>query len=97
MKKFNFLVCYDIADVKRLKKVAKTLETVAMRIQKSIFYYMDASAEDIKHLVEIFNKIIDPKEDDIRIYKIDIHSSINLKSAINLRKPNIIGENYDSI
>lgn len=91
MKRFDFLVCYDIADTKRLRRVAKCLESVAMRIQKSIFYYMGASAGDITSLVKILNEIIDKKEDDIRIYKIDIHSSINLKSAINLKKPNIIG------
>ena len=92
MKKFNFLVCYDIADVKRLRKIAKILEALAMRIQKSIFYYMDATSEDIKKLVKILNETIDHKEDDIRIYKIDIYSSINLESAINLKKPHIIGE-----
>jgi len=92
MKRFHFLVCYDIADVKRLRKVAKLLETLAMRIQKSIFYYMDASSTDIKQLVQMLNKTIDHKEDDIRIYKIDIHSSISLESAINLKKPHIVGE-----
>ncbi|MEA1892885.1 MAG: CRISPR-associated endonuclease Cas2 [Campylobacterota bacterium] len=91
MKKFNFLICYDISDVKRLSKVAKSLEKEAIRIQKSIFYYMDASKEDIEKIVKILESIISTDEDDIRIYKIDIYGSLNINSAINLKKPNIIG------
>ena len=93
MKRFNFLICYDIADAKRLSKIAKSLEKEAIRIQKSIFYYMDASKGDIENIVKILESIISKDEDDIRIYKIDIHSSLNMKSAINLKKPNIIGVN----
>lgn len=92
MKKFNFLICYDIADAKRLSKVAKSLEKEAIRIQKSIFYYMQATKEDIKEMVSTLELIICKDEDDIRIYKVDIYSSLHLKSAINLKKPNIIGE-----
>ena len=40
MKKFNFLICYDISDEKRLAKVAKELEKVSIRIQKSIFFFL---------------------------------------------------------
>ena len=90
MKKFNALICYDIADSKRLAKVARNLEKVSIRIQKSIFYYMDARAEDIKNIVKILEEIIDKNEDDVRIYKVDKNSSINLKKGINLIKPNII-------
>jgi len=90
MKKFNALICYDIADNKRLAKVAKNLEKVSIRIQKSIFYYIEATTDDIKEIVEILNEIIDKEEDDVRIYKVDKNTSIHLKHAINLKKPNII-------
>ena len=40
MKRFDFLVCYDIADAKRLRKVAKLLEKEAIRIQKSQFFML---------------------------------------------------------
>lgn len=91
MKNFNFLVCYDISCEKRLQKVAKTLEKVSIRIQKSIFFYQNAQKSDIKDLVEQLNKIIDNNKDDIRIYKIDIENSMHFKSAIDLKNPNIIG------
>lgn len=91
MNKFNFLVCYDISCEKRLQKVAKTLEKVSIRIQKSIFFYGDAQKEEVKNLVEQLNEIIDKNEDDIRIYKIDVENSMHFKSAIDLKNPNIIG------
>jgi len=90
MHKFNFLICYDISDEKRLRKVAKELEKVSIRIQKSIFYYPDASKDEITILVEALDNIISKDEDDIRIYKIDINHSLNLKSGIDLNNPNIL-------
>ena len=90
MKKYNALICYDIANPKRLAKIAKSLEKVSIRIQKSIFYYMDATSEDIKGIVNIIEEIIDKENDDVRIYKVDKNSSINLESGIDLKKPNII-------
>lgn len=90
MKKFNFLICYDIADSKRLTKIAKNLEKVSIRIQKSIFYYMEATAKDIEQIVSIIEEIINKDEDDVRVYKVDKNLSINLKRGINLKQPNII-------
>ena len=92
MKKFNFLICYDIADPKRLAKIAKNLEKVSIRIQKSIFYYMEATAKDIEQIVSIIEEIINRDEDDVRVYKVDKNLSINLKHGIDLKKPNIIKE-----
>lgn len=92
MKKFNFLICYDIADSKRLVKIAKNLEKVSIRIQKSIFYYMEATAKDIEQIVSIIEEIINRDEDDVRVYKVDKNLSINLKHGIDLKKPNIIKE-----
>ena len=92
MKKLNFLICYDIADTKRLAKIAKNLEKVSIRIQKSIFYYMGATAKDIEQIVSIIEDIINKDEDDVRVYKVDKNLSINLKHGIDLKKPNIIKE-----
>jgi CRISPR-associated protein Cas2 len=35
----NFVIAYDIADPKRLKKVAKELESFARRVQYSVFIF----------------------------------------------------------
>jgi CRISPR-associated protein Cas2 len=90
MQKFNFLICYDIADKKRLSKIAKLLEKTSIRIQKSIFYYPKANINDIKTLSLNLSKLLNEKEDDLRIYQIDIEKSLHLNSAISLKKPNII-------
>jgi len=90
MKKFNALICYDISDPKRLSKVAKHMEKISIRIQKSIFYYIEATTNDIKEIVQLLEDIIDNSYDDVRIYKVDKNSSINLKHGINLKQPNII-------
>jgi CRISPR-associated protein Cas2 len=90
MKKFNFLVCYDISCPKRLSKISKCLERVSIRIQKSIFFYPDVEFKSIKELIEKLNTLIKNDEDDIRIYKIDINKSFSFHSAIDLKNPNIL-------
>jgi len=52
---------------------------------------MDTSAEEIKTLIKKLDALIDQEEDDIRIYKVDKNKSLHLKSAVNLKKPNILG------
>lgn len=90
MKKFNFLICYDISNEKRLQKIARTLEKVAIRIQKSVFFYNDATKLEIEFLVNDLNELIDKKYDDIRIYKIDIENSLHFSSGLDLKNPLII-------
>lgn len=90
MQRYDFLVCYDISNIKRLRKISKLLEKVSIRIQKSVFFYQKASKNDIKTLVEKLNNILNEKEDDIRIYQVDILNSINRHNGISLKKPNVI-------
>ena len=91
MKIYNFLICYDISDDKRLRKVAKILEQNSIRIQKSIFFYQVGLNNELKSIIKSINDIISD-DDDVRIYKIDINNSLSINSAINLKKPNIIGD-----
>ena len=88
-KTYYFLICYDISDNKRLRNIAKLLEQDAVRIQKSVFFYIQSIPNEMKFLVSKINDII-THEDDVRIYKIDINSSLQLNNAINLKKPFII-------
>ena len=91
MKIFNYIICYDISDEKRLRATAKILEQASIRIQKSIYFFQTGFKNELEELVFNINKII-TDEDDVRIYKIDINSSLSINSAIDLKKPNIIGE-----
>lgn len=90
MTRQDFVICYDIADTKRLAKIAKCLEKYASRIQKSIFFYPNASQENIFVLVDELNSLLDEQQDDIRIYHIDIKGSLSLQSGVDLNTFNII-------
>ncbi len=86
MKKYTFLIAYDIADKKRLQKIAKIMEKNALRIQFSIFVLLDTTKEDLHLLLSKILEINNEKEDDIRVYKLK-NSGISLGSATNLSDP----------
>lgn len=90
MKKFNFLICYDISNPSRLRKIAKYLESISIRIQKSIFFYPNVNKQSIKDTSKTLSELINEEQDDIRIYQIDINNSININNAINLKQAIII-------
>ena len=89
MKTSNFIIAYDISSIKRLRKMAKLLESVAIRVQFSIFLYSNATKDELKNLCSKIMEIINVNSDDVRIYKIDIERSIHLKSGIDLKNPTI--------
>lgn len=90
MHKHDFVISYDIADKKRLTKVAKCMEKYAFRIQKSIFFYPQASQSDIIALVDALNALISQTDDDVRIYQVDVKRSVALLGGIDLEKFNIV-------
>jgi CRISPR-associated protein Cas2 len=69
------LICYDIADPKRLGRVHRYLRKYAMPLQYSVFIAYTAPKTVSGILVGIA-KLIEPSEDDIRCYtlpsKLDI-------------------------
>jgi CRISPR-associated protein Cas2 len=90
MKKFDYIVCYDISNPKRLAKVAKKLLNVSIRIQKSVYFCPDMGTIELEYLIDSITSIIDKDQDDIRVYKIDKAKSIHLNSAVDLMYPNIL-------
>jgi CRISPR-associated protein Cas2 len=94
-KYINFIIAYDISDKKRLSKLAKYIEQISIRIQKSIFFYTEVKKDDLIKTIEEINKIIDKENDDVRLYRIDVKNSIYLKNGINLEKPLIIKDNFN--
>ncbi|MBI5307890.1 MAG: CRISPR-associated endonuclease Cas2 [Planctomycetes bacterium] len=65
--KSNYIVCYDITNGKRLRKVFKTLSGIGTHIQYSVFF-CKLTWQELKVLEEELEGIIDGNEDDIRIY-----------------------------
>lgn len=85
----GYLICYDISDEKRLAKVAKYLEKVALRIQYSIYALFEPSQKELFEIEENIKKLIDTQADDVRIYTIK-NSGYRLGIATNLDEPFII-------
>jgi CRISPR-associated endonuclease Cas2 len=77
MKKAHYIITYDIIDSKRLKKVAKFLEKRALRFQFSAFYIFTDS-KTIFFITKEIKKII-TKEDDVRIYKVNLKKSLVIR------------------
>ncbi len=90
MKKYDFVIGYDISSPKRLAKIAKHLECYVIRIQKSIFLYPNVSKTQLKNMIDTLTSLIDTEHDDVRIYQIDTKHSIYINSAIDLQNPTII-------
>ena len=62
-----FLLTYDIADPKRLAKVAKAMEAVGERVQDSVF---EAYLNDVEldKLLKKVQKVMKAEEDSLRVY-----------------------------
>lgn len=60
----SYLVCYDISNPKRLRKVAQTCEDFGYRKQQSVFV-VRVSATDIVRLRTRLYDIIDLTEDQV--------------------------------
>jgi CRISPR-associated protein Cas2 len=60
----TFIVAYDIADSKRLRKVAKTCEDFGLRRQFSVFFCR-LSARDLVRLKARLYDIVDLKLDQV--------------------------------
>jgi len=89
MKRYNFLISYDIANNKRLPKIAKILEKEAIRIQYSLFFYKDVTKIELQSLLEKILEIYNEEEDDIRVYHIK-NFGLHFGAAIDLKNPLII-------
>ncbi len=65
----KIIACYDIADNKRLNKVAKILKDYGYRVQYSVF---ELEVEDyiLNKLIKRIEKVIDTEVDSVRYYKL---------------------------
>jgi len=61
------LLAYDIANPARLQQVHRTVRQAGIPLQYSVFL-VPGTAPDIELLLRELDEIIEPKEDDIRVY-----------------------------
>jgi len=65
----NFIIAYDIADPKRLSRVAKSLEKTARRVQKSVFIF-SGSRRELNGVINDLIQLIEPSEDRVQAWPI---------------------------
>ena len=63
----HFLICYDIADPKRLSRVHRCLKKQGLPVQYSVFT-AELRRIPLERLFENINCIINQREDDVRCY-----------------------------
>ena len=70
------LLTYDIADPKRLAKVHRTVKRVGIPLQYSVFVIPGTQAV-LDTLLDELNEIIEPRDDDIRVYTLPTRVQVN--------------------
>jgi len=73
--KTNYLVCYDIADPKRLSKVIKFMKGNGIHLQYSVFL-CNLTWQQLLMLKEKMSWLIDEEEDDVRIYPLPSENKV---------------------
>ena len=63
------LIAYDIANQKRLRKVARLMQNYGVRVQRSVFE-CSLSPQRAARLIEKVKPLLKPREDRIHIYRI---------------------------
>ncbi len=64
-----YVVSYDIADDRRRNRISKYLQSYGIRVQFSVFE-MELSKEQSGIMKKGLKKLIEKKEDSIRVYQI---------------------------
>ena len=65
----TWLVCYDVADPRRLQRVLRRVSRDAMRIQYSVYLFR-GSRRRRERLVADLERLIIAAEDDVRLYSV---------------------------
>lgn len=65
----KYLIAYDIADDRRLRKVARYFERVAQRVQRSVFVF-SGSPETLQAVMRGSLAEVDPHEDVVQSWPI---------------------------
>ncbi len=63
----SFLICYDICDPKRLRRVHKAIRDVGMPVQFSVFL-AELKQVELDALVEQLGQLIEVSEDKVSFY-----------------------------
>jgi CRISPR-associated protein Cas2 len=67
----RYVVCYDMADDSRREDVATLVSGYGPRVQLSVFECELRSREEVTGLLGKLRSIVDPVEDQVRVYPLD--------------------------
>lgn len=65
----HFLICYDIADDKRLSRVHRCLKKQGLPVQYSVFT-TELKRRQLENLLATIKSIMNLREDDVRCYSL---------------------------
>lgn len=65
----RYLVCYDIAQPRRLRRVARILERHALRCQKSVFLFR-GTVRELDDVLAETGRVIDVDEDLVQAWRL---------------------------
>lgn len=71
----TYLVCYDIADSGRLQRVCRFMKGIGLHLQYSVFLCR-LSWRELVGLKVALEHLIEPSEDDVRIYPLPSRSLV---------------------
>ncbi len=83
------LICYDIADPRRLRRVARVCERYAQRLQDSVFL-ADLDEAELRRLMFALARVIDTASDSVRYVPVcaeDLRASRGLGLCSGLHAP----------
>ncbi|MDD2845484.1 MAG: CRISPR-associated endonuclease Cas2 [Rhodoferax sp.] len=63
----EYIICYDIADPRRLGRIHRVLKKQATPVQYSVFLFR-GSDEQLQRCLDRLQHLMDPRADDIRAY-----------------------------
>jgi CRISPR-associated protein Cas2 len=62
-----YMVCFDVRDPRRLRRIANELENFGQRVQRSVFECW-LNGEDLFELKHRLANLMEPDEDQVRYY-----------------------------
>ena len=76
-RRMPILICYDIADPRRLQRLHRQLAKRALMVQYSV-YYCELTQAGMERIKAMIAEHIDPTADDVRLYPLPDDFDITL-------------------
>lgn len=64
-----YVICFDVGDGKRLRKISNEMENFGVRVQRSVFECHLENAQ-LRELQQRLEALMEPAEDQVRYYSL---------------------------